>query len=55
MQWQTQAGNITTNIKVEVDFTLPALSLVNLVMWGCHVDHSAKGRYDMVLGQYILT
>ena len=25
MQWNPQAGNITTNIKVKVDFTLPHL------------------------------
>ena len=26
IQWHTQAGNITTNLKVEVYFTLPSLS-----------------------------
>ena len=30
MQWNTQAGNITTNIKVKVDFILPALSTTNV-------------------------
>ena len=38
MQWYTQAGNITTNIKVTIYFTLPALSATNVVMWKCHVD-----------------
>ena len=23
--------------------------------WDCHVDYSAKGRYDILLGRYILT
>ena len=55
MQWHTQAGNITTNIKVEVDFTLPALSATNVVMWKCHMDDSAKGRYDIIVGRDILT
>ena len=31
MQWHTQAGNITNNIKVAVDFTLPELSATNVV------------------------
>ena len=50
-----QAGNVTTNHKVKVDFTLPALSVTNVVMWKCHMDDSAKGRYDIILGQYLLT
>ena len=36
MQWNTQARNITTDIKL--DFTLPALSATNIVMWNCHVN-----------------
>ena len=55
MQWHMQAGNITTNIKVEVDFTLPELSFTDVVTWKCHVDESAKGRYDVILGRDILT
>ena len=27
MQWHTQAGNITPDIEIEVDFTLPELSV----------------------------
>ena len=50
MQWNTQAGNITTNLKVKVDSTLPKLSATNVVTWNCHVYDSAKGRYDMILG-----
>ena len=49
MQSNTQAGNITTNLKVEIDFTLPKLSVTNVVTWNCHVDDSAKVRYDMIL------
>ena len=51
MQWNTQAGNITINLKVKVDFTLPVLSAKNVVTWIYHVDDSAKGRYDMILGR----
>ena len=54
MQWKTQAGNITTNINVEIYFTLPAISAANVVTWHCHVDESDKGRYNMTLGQDIL-
>ena len=50
MQWHTQAYNITTNIKVKVDFTLPALRATNNVTWNFHMDDSAKDRYDMILG-----
>ena len=49
MQWQTHAGNITTNHKVKVDFTLPALRAMNAVTWKFHVDESAKGMYDIIL------
>ena len=53
MQWHTQAGNITTNIKVKLYFTLPTLSATNVLTWNCHVDDSAKGGYDMTLGHDI--
>ena len=43
-RWNTQAGNITNNLKVKVDFTLTALSAMNVVTWKCHVGDSAKGR-----------
>ena len=55
MQWHTQAGNITTNLKVKIDFALPTLSAINVVTWNYYVDDSAKGRYYMILGQDILT
>ena len=55
MQWHTQAGNITTNLEVEVKFILPELSATNFVTWKCHVDDSAKVRYNMILGRYLLT
>ena len=54
MQWNTQSGNITVNIKVEVDFTLPELSAMNAVTWKCHMYDSAKGRYDTILRIYLL-
>ena len=55
MQWHTQAGNITTNYKATVDFTLPALITMNFMAWKCHVDDSAKGGYYMILGTYLLS
>ena len=51
MQWHTQAGNITTNLKVKVDLTLPALSANNFMTWDYHVNDSANGRYYMILGR----
>ena len=53
MQWHTQAGNFTTYKKIKVDFTIPAVSASNVVTWKCHVDDSAKGRCDMILGRDI--
>ena len=32
MQWNTQAGNITANLKVRIYFTLPALIARNVLM-----------------------
>ena len=55
MQWHAQAGNITTNIKVKADFTLPALNVTNVVKWKFHVDDSAKVSYDIILVLDILT
>ena len=55
MQWQIQAGNITTNFKIKVYFTLPALSVMNVVAWKCHVDDSERGMYDIILGRDLLT
>ena len=55
MQWYMQAVIITTNIKVKVNFTLHALSATNSVTWNCHVDDSAKGRYNIILRRYLLT
>ena len=55
MQWHTQARNITTNIKVKVDFTLTTRIATNLVTWRFLVDDSAKGKYDIILGRDILT
>ena len=55
IQWYTQAVNITTNLKVQVDFTLPALSENIVVTWNCHVDDSTKVRNYMILGIYLRT
>ena len=54
VQWNTQAGNITTNLKVKLDFTLPTVSATNFVTWNCYVNGFVKGRYDMILGKGLL-
>ena len=41
MQWNTQAGNISTNIKVKVGFILPELSATDVVTWNYHVNESS--------------
>ena len=53
IQCHTQAINITTNMKVKIYFTLPKFSATKIMTWECHVDDSAKGRYNMILGRYV--
>ena len=55
MQWHTQAGNITTNLKVKLDFTLSKLSAKNVMTWKFYVDEYDMSVHDMILGQDILT
>ena len=55
IQWHTQAGNITTNLKVKVYFDLPVLSTKKFMTWNCHVDEYAKDGYDRILGQDLLS
>ena len=55
IQWHKQVVNITTNIKVKIDFTLPKINATKIVTWDCHVDDSDKGRCYMILGRDILT
>ena len=50
-----QAGNITTNLNVKVDFALPALSATIVMMWKYRGDNFSKGSCDMILGQDSLT
>ena len=54
MLWHTQARNITTDLKVKIDITLPTISAPNFVTWECHVYDSTEGRYYMILGRYLL-
>ena len=44
-----QAGNIITNIKVKIDFTLTEISAPNFMTWDLHVGDSDKGTYAMIL------
>ena len=55
MKWHKQLGNLTINLKVKIDFTLPGFSATKTVTWECHGDESAKVRYDMILCRDLLT
>ena len=55
MQWHTQPGSITTNLKAKLYFTLSVHSATNVGTCKCHMDESSKGGYDMILGIYLLT
>ena len=54
VKWHTQAGNITNNIKVKIDFTSPGISATNIMTWKFHEDEFSKVRYDMILGRDLL-
>ena len=53
-KWHKQAGIITTNMKVKIDFTLPEFRVTKIVMWEYHVDESDRVRYNMILVRNIL-
>ena len=53
MQWNTQAGKFTTNMKVKIYCTLPEFRVTKIVAWNCHVDNSANIRYNIIIGRYI--
>ena len=55
MKRNMQAVNITTNMKVKIFFTFPELRTTKILMWNFNIDDFANGRYDMILGRYILT
>ena len=55
IQFQKQAGNITTNIKVKIYFTLTEFSTTKIVTWGFHMNDSDKVGYNKVLGRDLLT
>ena len=50
-----QAGNITTNSNVRMEFNLPELIAKKTMTINCHVNDSAKGIYDIILGRDLLT
>ena len=54
MKWHTQVGNITTNMRVKIDFTLPGFIVTKIVTCYCHVDEFSKVRYNINLGRYQL-
>ena len=46
-------GNITTNLKVKIDFTLPEFSPTKISTWNFHLDEYDKGKYNMILVRYL--
>ena len=50
-----QTGNITTNLKVKINFNLLELSATNILTCNYHVNDSTKGIYYMILGRYLLS
>ena len=55
MEWHKQAGNITTNHTYRVYFTLPSLSVTDVVKFNFHLDDPNKGRCGMILVIDLLT
>ena len=54
MQWKMQVGNLTTNMNVKIDFTLPGFRATKFLTWYCHGLESARGIYNTILGRDLL-
>ena len=54
MQWKMQVGNLTTNMNVKIDFTLPGFRATKILTWYCHGLESARGIYNTILGRDLL-
>ena len=52
---KTRSGKFTTSKKANVDFCLTQLNTKKIVTWKFHLDKSASGSYDMILGRYLPT
>ena len=50
-----QVEKFTTPKKVNIYFFLPEFSAMKTMTWQYHVNESAKGRYNMILGRDLLT
>ena len=48
-------SKLTTNLKVEVDSTLPEFNVTKNMTWNFDVENYAKIRYDMILVEDPLT
>jgi hypothetical protein len=53
MKWTTAAGELSTNYKVDIAFSLPELHESRMVQWTVHVAESC-GNYDLILGRDIM-
>ena len=54
IQWNTQLGDITTNLKVKIDLTLSEFRPAKMLTWDFHVDDCTQVSYDMILGRDLL-
>ena len=55
VKWIIQAGNLTTHFMVNIELSLPDISVMKIVAWECHVDNSTAGRYGTIIGRDLLT
>ena len=55
MQWKMQPSIIKMNQKVRIDFTLPEISVTQMMTRNYHMNAYNKIRYDMILGRDILS
>ena len=53
--WQIKPGKFKTNDMEKVDFCLLKSSVTKTVTWKCHVDGYTESRYNMILGQDLIT
>ena len=53
LKWKTAAGELSTNYKVAIEFSLPELHESRMVQWTVHVAKTC-GNYDLILGRDIM-
>ena len=53
LKWKTAAGELSTNYKVAIEFSLPELHESRMVQWTVHVAKTC-GNYDLILGRDLM-